>query len=118
MTDEDLDRRLDAGVPILHAAGRLALDFFQRRGELVIEHKGLQDLVSIADQTVERAIRDELGRLFPGDAIIGEEDGAGAGYAAAPGVWVIDPIDGTANFVRGIPQWCVAIACAKDGEAV
>ncbi len=115
MTDDDLDRRLAAGVPILHAAGRLALDFFQRRGELVIEHKGLQDLVSVADQSVERAIRGELGRLFPEDAIIGEEDGAGAGFTEAPGVWVIDPIDGTSNFLRGMPYWCCVMAYAVDG---
>lgn len=115
MTDEDLDRRLDAGVPILHAAGRLALDFFRRRGELAIEHKGLQDLVSIADQTVERAIRDELTRLFPNDAIIGEEDGASAGFAEAPGVWVIDPIDGTSNFLRGMPYWCCVMAYVVEG---
>lgn len=115
MTDDDLDRRLDAGLPMLYAAGRLARDFFQRRDELAIENKGLQDLVSIADQTVERAIRGELERLFPEDAIIGEEDGAAAGFEAAPGVWVIDPIDGTSNFLRGMPYWCCVMAFVVDG---
>ena len=115
MTDAALAQRFDAGWKILHAAGKLALDYFHRRDDLVIEKKGRQDLVSIADQAVERAIRGELERTFPNDAIIGEEDGASEDYAAAPGVWVLDPIDGTSNFLRGMPYWCCVMAYSVNG---
>ncbi len=115
MTDAALAHRFDAGWKILHAAGKLALDFFQKRHELTIERKGRQDLVSLADQAVERAIRGELARTFPADAIIGEEDGASDNHLAARGVWVIDPIDGTSNFLRGMPYWCCVMAYWVDG---
>ena len=115
MTDTSLDHRFDAGWKILHAAGKLALDYFHRLGDLTIEKKGPQDLVSIADQAVERAIRGELVRTFPKDAIIGEEDGAAENYLEAPGVWVIDPIDGTSNFLRGMPYWSCVMAYSVDG---
>ena len=115
MTDSALAHRFDAGWKILHAAGKLALDYFHRRHELAIEKKGQQDLVSIADQAVERAIRGELIRTFPDDAIIGEEDGASDGHDTVSGVWVIDPIDGTSNFLRGMPYWCCVMAYSVDG---
>ena len=115
MTDPALAHRFDAGWKILHAAGKLALDYFHHRHDLVIEKKGMQDLVSIADQAVERAIRGELARTFPEDAIIGEEDGASDDYLAAAGVWVLDPIDGTSNFLRGMPYWCCVMAYSVNG---
>jgi myo-inositol-1(or 4)-monophosphatase len=108
----DLDHRLDAAVRIACEAGQLALRHFRSLELLNIESKGHQDLVSNADREVELFVRAELARRFPNDGIVGEE------HAPAPGtsghVWVIDPIDGTANFVRGIPAWCVVIACADD----
>jgi len=70
--------------------------------------------VSDADTAVERAIRDVLARQRPADAVLGEEyrdSGAGAGRR-----WVIDPIDGTKNFVRGVPVWATLIALL-DGES-
>jgi len=115
MTDAALSHRFDAGWKILHAAGKLALEYFQKRQELEVQRKGLQDLVSVADQAVERAIRGELSRTFPDDAIIGEEDGASEGHLGARGVWVIDPIDGTSNFLRGMPYWCCVMAYQVDG---
>ena len=65
MSDLDLDGRLDAAARTARRAGALALDFFNRRGALVVEHKGMQDLVSIADRSVEDLIRDELGSASP-----------------------------------------------------
>lgn len=107
----ELENRLREGMCIAEAAGRTALDFFNRRHELAIEKKGLQDLVSIADQQVEEEIRAELGKHFPTDAILGEEGGGGE----ADRLWVIDPIDGTANFLRGLPYWGVVLAYVVDG---
>ncbi|MCB2054723.1 MAG: inositol monophosphatase [Geminicoccaceae bacterium] len=106
----DLDRRYDAACRIAREAGAVALDYFRRRDELAVEHKGVQDLVSNADREVEKLIRAELGRLFPDDAILGEE---GGGDEAAR-LWVIDPIDGTANFLRGMPYWSMVLAYVVD----
>jgi myo-inositol-1(or 4)-monophosphatase len=82
----------------------------------VIESKGHQDLVSNADRDTETLIRSAIEQAWPQDGIVGEEHGRKHGTSGFD--WVIDPIDGTANFVRGIPQWCVAIACARGGEAI
>lgn len=111
MSDLDLDGRLDAAARVARRAGALALDFFNRRDALTVERKGMQDLVSIADRSVEDLIRAELGGAFPSDAFVGEEGGG----ADAPRVWVIDPIDGTTNFLRGVPCWGVCIAYVVDG---
>ena len=102
MTPQDLDIRLKTAAAITRDAGKLALDFFHRRDQLEIEHKGMQDLVSLADRQTEDVIRAGLSHAFPDDAIIGEEGGTEAAAAAGP-LWIIDPIDGTMNFLRGIP---------------
>jgi myo-inositol-1(or 4)-monophosphatase len=112
---DPLDLRLLAACAIVREAGQLAQDYFLRRESLEIEFKGQQDVVSIADRAVEEVIRAHLTRCFPDDDVIGEE----GGYANDRGgdrVWVIDPIDGTANFLRGIPYWCVALAYVVRGR--
>ncbi|MGF1477009.1 MAG: inositol monophosphatase family protein [Geminicoccaceae bacterium] len=110
----DIDERLEAASTIMADAGALALDYFRRRDELKIEQKGHQDLVSIADKDVERLIRERLVRAFPDDAIIGEEEGGEEQQSA----WVIDPIDGTQNFLLGLPYWTCVIAYVRDRETV
>jgi len=114
MTDLDLDRRLAVATDAVRAAGRIALGHFKAREALVIESKGLQDLVSEADRAAEAEIRRRLGAAFPNDGILGEEEGG----VLAERLWVIDPIDGTANFLRGLPYWCVVLAFAVDGHPV
>jgi len=71
------------------------------------------DLVSEADRAAERLIRERLLAERPGDAILGEEGGDAAGTSGLR--WVVDPLDGTTNFLFGIPQWAVSIAC-EDGD--
>jgi myo-inositol-1(or 4)-monophosphatase len=96
-------------------AGELAHDFWRRRDELVVEMKGPQDFVSHADRNVEDVIRAAIAREFPGDAFLGEETSAGfAGQHER--LWIVDPIDGTHNFLRGIPYWNVSIAYVERGE--
>ena len=99
---------------IIGQAGEIALGMFQRRTELVIEEKGLQDMVSIADRMVEDFLRAQIAERFPADAVVGEERGGGASDARC--VWVIDPIDGTACFVNGMLAWCVSIGVLVDGQ--
>ncbi|MFK7853165.1 MAG: inositol monophosphatase [Granulosicoccus sp.] len=101
---------------IVASSAELALSFFQERESLDIEVKGLQDWVSNADKSVEDAIRLELGKVYPDDAIVGEEHGQSQGTSGF--VWVIDPIDGTTNFVSGTPGWCVVLACLYQGVTV
>jgi len=114
----ELDVRLAAATEVARHAGDLGLRYFADRASLAIERKGLQDVVSVADRAVETLIREELTARFPDDAILGEEAGGDpAAMAAAPAIWVVDPIDGTASFLSGMPLWCVSIACVVDGRA-
>ena len=86
-----------------------------RAVDLVVTAKPDLTPVSDADTAVEQAIRTTLAARRPGDAVLGEEDGeAGTG----PRRWVVDPIDGTKNFVRGVPVWATLIALQVEGEVV
>jgi myo-inositol-1(or 4)-monophosphatase len=111
--EPDIEQRLAFAIDLARRAGDLGLSFFRVLGDLKIESKGHQDLVSNADREVELFIRAALQQAFPDDGIIGEEHDLVEGRSAH--VWVIDPIDGTANFVRGIPAWCVVIALTTGG---
>jgi len=106
--DADLRRRHERAGEIVRAAAVTALGHFRARDALAIESKGLQDWVSEADRGVEREIRAALLADFPDDGIVGEEGGRTAGESGF--TWVIDPIDGTTNFLAGDPAWCVVLA--------
>jgi len=112
----DRDDRMHFAIDLARRAGELGLKYFRDLDNLTIESKGHQDLVSDGDREVELFIRAAIGEAYPDDGIVGEEHAAVTGKTGH--VWVIDPIDGTANFVRGIPAWCVVIACTKDGETM
>jgi myo-inositol-1(or 4)-monophosphatase len=113
MNSENINARFAFAHALAREAGAFALGFFQRRDELEITHKGMQDLVSQADVEVELLIRRRLAEAYPGDGFLGEETG-GAGFAPGQGVWVVDPIDGTQPFVNGSPGWCVSIGFITD----
>ena len=112
----DLDDRMHFAIDLARRAGELGLRYFRDLENLTIESKGHQDMVSNGDREVELFIRAAIAQAYPDDGIVGEEHAAVTGKTGH--VWVIDPIDGTANFVRGIPAWCVVIAGARDGETV
>ena len=118
MTDRDLELRLLTACAVLREAGHLARDYFARREQLAVEHKGVQDLVSVADRTVEELIRTRLAAAFPDDGLLGEEHGGadGGDGGRSGGLWVIDPIDGTANFLRGMPYWSATLAYVVGGR--
>jgi histidinol phosphatase-like enzyme (inositol monophosphatase family) len=95
-------------------AGRLALEF-QRRG-ITAEEKEDESPVTPADRAAEKLIVERLAREFPADGILGEE---GANKSSTNGrKWIIDPIDGTRDFVRGIPLWAVLIGFEDQGQVV
>jgi myo-inositol-1(or 4)-monophosphatase len=75
------------------------------------------DVVTAADRAVERQVVAALGALRPGDTVLGEEYG-GAGGEGAAVRWVVDPIDGTVNYLYGLPQYAVSLAAEVDGVAV
>jgi myo-inositol-1(or 4)-monophosphatase len=96
------------------AAGALLRERFLAGGERATGSKSTPtDLVSEADLAAERAIRAVIAARRPGDAILGEEGGEtqeGEGLR-----WIVDPLDGTVNFLFGVPQWCVSVAVHDDG---
>jgi histidinol-phosphatase len=85
-----------------------------RAADLAVETKADATPVSEADTGAERAVRARLGEVRPGDAVVGEEYGSDA--AAGDRRWIIDPIDGTKNYVRGIPVWATLLALEEAGE--
>jgi histidinol-phosphatase len=99
-------------------ADLISLDRFQSL-DLQVTTKPDRTPVTDADQAVERSIRAGIESARPHDAILGEEYGEQAGDAASAGrQWIIDPIDGTANFLRGVPIWATLIALVVDGVPV
>jgi myo-inositol-1(or 4)-monophosphatase len=112
----DIQARYAMGREIADKAGVEALRYFRAFESLKIDKKGHQDLVSEGDRNVELLVRAEIAAAFPDDGIIGEEHDSVLGTSGF--TWVIDPIDGTANFVRGIPAWCVAIAVVQGPDTV
>lgn len=104
----DLKSRSELAVDVSQKAGTLAVSFFQNLSEGQIEKKGRQDWVSEADKAVELFIREKLAEAFPDDGIVGEEHAPKKGSSGFD--WVIDPIDGTTNFVNGLPNWTIVIA--------
>lgn len=111
MTEGELDAREQALVAVAREAGEAAKRLFSSPPSVKL--KGKQDFITAADGEVERLIIGRLKARFPRDAFLGEEGGAeGTGDA----VWVIDPIDGTANFAHRIPHFCVSIAFLSAGE--
>ncbi|HKK30782.1 MAG TPA: inositol monophosphatase [Alphaproteobacteria bacterium] len=101
----------DAITAIVRDAGALALA--ERAKGLTVEAKARQDFVTQADRAVEDLLRSKLTDLLPGSEFLGEE---GGGARQAELLWVVDPIDGTTNYIRGLPHWCVSVALLEGGE--
>lgn len=113
MTTLDTDQREAALKHIIVAAGQTALNFFNSRKAGEYQLKGHQDFLTEADTLVEKMILNAISEAFPGDEILGEESACQPDSARS--LWVVDPIDGTANFARGIAHFCVCMAWVRDG---
>jgi histidinol-phosphatase len=117
-----------AGVPALswqlravaiaaaEAGGKAALRHF-RRPDLAVEWKSDESPVTRADREAEAACREVIRAALPDDAWLGEETGADEGGGSGRR-WIVDPIDGTRNFVRGVPLWSTLVACEAEGRVV
>lgn len=104
-------------VEIVRRAAEMALSLQKQLGGKVgVEVKADETLVTDADRALEAFLREELGRLAPDWSFLGEEGGL-VGSPDAP-CWIIDPIDGTTNFVRGLPLWCISVGAVENGKAI
>jgi len=99
--------RFEFACQLAKEAGELAARHFKKYPSLELKQKNTQDFVSNADGEVEDFIKQKLLEQFPTDHFFGEESG---GDVNDNDLWVVDPIDGTSNFVRGIPFFCISIA--------
>lgn len=97
---------------VIRSAGELVLKGFYGETTRSYSMKGPQDFLTVTDAASEAHIRDVLSAHFPDDSFFGEEGGG----AIAERVWVVDPVDGTANFARGIPHFCISIAYVENGR--
>jgi myo-inositol-1(or 4)-monophosphatase len=111
MAHDDMHGRFLALAAIAREAGVLARRYYEDPQLRAIDYKGPQDHTTAADGAVEALIKERIAAVFPDDAVFGEEGGGRFGER----VWVIDPIDGTANFGRGIAHWGVSIAYVEAG---
>jgi len=110
----------DRGVAALAAAragADVAFDWF--RSDPAVETKsGPTDFVSEADRASQRAVLSVLEERAPEEAVVAEEDGLDGAVPPDGPAWVVDPIDGTTNYVRGVPVWTVSVAAVVDGDPV
>jgi len=114
MSIPDLEAMLEGVEAVARAGADRLMSFWRRLEPSDIDEKARNDLVSAADRAAEAAILDEIGRRYPGHAVLSEE----AGWSGAPGegpVWIVDPLDGTTNFVHGVPQFAVSVAVSVQG---
>lgn len=113
--------RRDVAATVAREAGRLLTDYAAQQAlgaKLDVTTKtSLTDPVSNADRASERHITTALHQAFPADGIITEE-GQGETPSTSGYWWVIDPLDGTVNFLYGVPLWCVSIACVDSAGTV
>jgi histidinol-phosphatase len=106
-----IDPDLALALELADAADRITMARF-RAVDLVVDTKPDLTFVTEADRAVEEMVRDRLGRVCPADAIVGEEYGSTGSSSRR---WIVDPIDGTSGYARGIPVWATLIALERDG---
>ena len=109
-----MTRALDVAIAAAREAGAVLLGYFGRLDPSTVEEKSANDVVSVADRESEAVVRRIVLGAFPSDRFLGEETGLSGVDETAPS-WIVDPLDGTANFVRGFPHWAVSIARTRGG---
>ena len=109
---QSLHPMLNIAIKAARAAGAIINRGSQDLDLLTIKHKGLNDFASEVDEAAEAAIIDILLTAYPGHGILAEESGRVHGSKDSEFTWIIDPLDGTTNFLHGFPVYCVSIALA------
>jgi myo-inositol-1(or 4)-monophosphatase len=110
------DDLLQTALAAAHAGARIVSSYFRAAG-LEVRRKAENDFVTQADKESEAAIVGEIRQRFPDHRILAEE-GSGAGQGHGEHEWLIDPLDGTTNFLHGLPVYCVSVACRRGSELV
>ena len=110
----DWKARYEVAIDAVRAAGDLAMTYFDKA--LDIQWKADESPVTIADQNAEKLLRESFLGRFPNDGFLGEEFGDTPGSSGFR--WIIDPIDGTRSFVRGIPLWGTLVGLEYKGELI
>ncbi|HYX26449.1 MAG TPA: inositol monophosphatase family protein [Thermoanaerobaculia bacterium] len=108
------DDLLQTAIAASHAGAEILSRYFRQAG-LAVRAKAENDFVSQADQESEAAVLAMIRGRFPDHRILAEE-GSGAGQGSGDYEWLIDPLDGTTNFLQGLPVYSVSIACRRGGE--
>lgn len=111
-----MDPLLNIAVSAARAGGAIALRGMNRLGDLQVEVKRHNDFVSEIDRQAEDAIIEIIRKAHPDHAILAEESGAGGGKSDCE--WIIDPLDGTTNYLHGFPAFSISIALAERGRLV
>ncbi len=114
MMNADWRNRYDAAIEAAQVAGKFALGYFDQGIE--VEWKADHSPVTLADRGAESMLRKSLLGRFPGDGFLGEEFGDTPGTSGYR--WIVDPIDGTRSFVRGVPLWATMVGLEHDGQLV
>jgi histidinol-phosphatase len=110
----DWRNRYELAVESAQEAGQVALRYFD--ADLTVEWKQDRSPVTVADREAESLLRARLLGAFPQDGFLGEESGDSPGASGFR--WIIDPVDGTRNFVRGIPIWATLVGLEHKGEPI
>jgi histidinol-phosphatase len=110
----DWRARYERAIDLTRRASLVALRYYD--GPFAVEFKGDSSPVTVADRETEQALRSALQEAFPGDGFLGEEYGDTPGSSGYR--WILDPIDGTRSFVRGIPLWATLVGLEHNGELV
>ena len=116
MTEDNALKTRTLIEEIARGAGAIALEHFRSLASLPVERKGHLDLVTEADRDVEAFLTARLRQAFPDDGILGEEGGEISGSSGR--IWVVDPIDGTFNFVRGGQNWAISIGLFENRRPI
>ena len=104
---------INVGIKAARAAGKLVLRNFERADQIKADQKGLSDWVSDVDRGAEHEIIQTVRRYYPDHAILGEESGASG---TSDWRWIIDPLDGTTNFLHRLPHFAVSIGVVQGNE--
>ncbi|MBI3836539.1 MAG: histidinol-phosphatase [Planctomycetia bacterium] len=115
MSPADLSARLELALAAAREAGRLTLRYFRSDG-LAVELKQDASPVTVADRQAEQLLRERISAQFPADAILGEEFPETSGTSGYR--WILDPIDGTKSFIRGVPLYGTMIGIEREGQSV
>ena len=107
---------LNVAIKAARAAGSIINRYSMDLDLIAVNAKGANDFVTEVDQACEKAIIETLLEAYPKHGILGEETGRTHGDANSDYVWIIDPLDGTTNFIHGFPYYCVSIALTFRGK--